>query len=521
MNRALASLAVLVALVPSAARAEEAPPPYVPPDFLAGTPPLPPGRDAAAALRLDLAEALRLAIANNLDVALERDALRIARLGIDVAGGGFEPALTAGYGHDSFDSPPETAQEGMPGEIVTSIDDSWRVGIQQRLPTGTQLQVDWGNGRSKSTGGTAVAPLNFRSTLTVGITQPLLRGFSLDLDIPRIAVLRARIASERERAQLVVAMTAVVERAEAAYWSVLQALYRYDLARRTYDAATAQLQLTRRQIEAGTLPRSDVIGAEATLAQRELELVQADEAIEQATDQLRAVLNLPREDWARPILPTDVPRFTAAGVTAESALAVALEHRPELAQLQLDLQASLLALRQADNDRLPQIDLGLSGTLVGQDASYAGALDQLGGADAKGWSVLVNLTWTPLGRASRAGAKIARAQHHQQQLRRDQVLQGVWVEVREAVRNQEGAERQLRAAARFRELAAQSLEVEQRKFLNGTSQNLFVAQRQDALASAQLAELDALLGHNRAAATLSRATGRLLADRQIEIAVGK
>lgn len=508
----------LVCVLGASAFAEEA---YTPPPFLTQTPPLPASADPKMAWRLDLAETLRIALRKNLDVVIERKAVHIAARGVDAAEGAlFEPTLTAGYGHSDSQSPPSTSQEGSAGEILNFTTDDWRLGVSKRFSPGTRLELDMTNGRAKSSLGTAVAPLNYRSTFSLGISQPLLRGFSTDLVVPQVDVLRARLASQRERAQLVIAVTDVITRTEAAYWNVLQALYRYDLAVRTQQGAEEQMAVTKRQIDAGTLAPSDAIGAESTFAQRRLEVVQAEQAIEQAWDALRAVLNLPREEWARPILPTDVPTFKAVGLTPEQALETAIGHRPELAQLDIDLKTALLSIRKSENDQLPQLDVGLSTALVGQDTEYGGALSQLGKADAWGWNVFVNFTWTPLQRASSAATEIARLQHEQTTVRREQVLQNVWFEVRDAVRDQTGAERQLRAATRFRELAEQSLAIEQRKFLTGTAQNIDVAQRQDAVARARLAELDALIAHNRATTTVLRATGRLLSERHIEIERG-
>src|SRR6185503_596276 len=230
-----------------------------------------------------------------------------------------------------------------------------------------------------------------------------------DLDVPRIEVLRAEIASERERYQLAVAAVDVVERTEAAYWDVVQALYRYDLELRSRKRAEDQLALTHRQIDAGLMPPSDLLSAESTLAQRSLQLLQAEQAIEQASDQLRAMLALPRDQWARPILPTEVPRFVAQNSRPEDMLVLALKNRPELSQLQLDLIAGELAVRKADNDKLPQIDVGLSASLTGQDAGYRGASDEIGRGDAPGYRVMLNMTWTPLRRATAAAAEIERA----------------------------------------------------------------------------------------------------------------
>lgn len=492
---------------------------YEPPDFMKEAPPLPAGVDAGAVWRLDLVEALRLAMHQNLGIAIERQSLQIARLGIGVVRGAFEPQLTLSADHSRADSPPETLQAGGVGEIVTSTSQDWTVAIAQRLETGTRLELDFFNNRSRSTAGTAVEPLNYRSALSLSVTQPLLRGFSTDLVVPRIDVLRAELGSERERQQLMVAAVDIVERTEDAYWDVVQALYRYDLQRRSRQRAEDQLALTHRQIDAGLLPPSDLIAAESTLASRRLQLLQAEQEIEAASDRLRAILNLPREQWSRPILPVDAPRFVAGTRRAEDMLAIALANRPELAQLDIDLRAEALSVRKADNDRLPQIDLRVTGSLLGQDATYGGALDELRRADAHGYSVLVNLVWTPLGRAARAAAEIERARLRTAALVREQAVQGVWLAVRDAVRTQRSAALQVAAAARFRALAAESLEVEQRKFLNSTSSNFIVAQRQEELAGAQLAELTAVLGHKKATAALLRATGRLLAERGIELDV--
>jgi outer membrane protein TolC len=438
---------------------------------------------------------------------------------VDVANGLFEPELDASYIHGSSRTPPTSAQEGMAGEILHFADDRWELGIRQRLQTGMQLSATWTSSRSRSSLGTAVEPLNYRSSVTVGVTQPLLRGFSLDLQLPKLAVLQAQIGSERERRQLSVVVAEVVERTEAAYWDVVRALYNYDLQRRSQTRAEEQLALTKRQIDSGVLPPSDLIAAESTLAQRQLQVVQSEQTIHAAWDQLRGILNLPREQWTRPILPSDVPHFEPHEISAEQALQTALGHRPEIEQMNLELQASELSVRKAENDKLPQIDLGLNGTVVGQDSMYGSALDQLGGFDARGWSVLVNLTWTPLRRATSAAAEIERTRHEVAVAQREQLVQQIWLAVREAVRNQDSAVRQVTAAAHFRELAAKSLEVEQRKFLNGQSSQLVVAQRQEELVAAQVSEVGAVLDHTKAVAALARATGELLQQRRIELSV--
>lgn len=517
--KSIPRLALLAALLASTPVAADEPAPYAPPDFITAEPPLPAGvaRDRAWALGLD--EVIQLALQHNLDVALEREQLSVAQRGIDLARGELEPVLSFGYRHGDFRRPPATLQEGT--DDVASIDDGLSLSYQQRFSTGLRLGVDVDATRTRSTAENALDPTDVRSVASLRLTQPILRGFSLDLDIPRVSILRARIASDRERRQLEVVIAEVVDRTEGAYWDVVDALYRLDLEVRSSGRAEEQLELTRRQIDAGILPPSDLIGAESTLAQRRLQQVQAEQAVEQAWDRLRQVVNLPRDQWDRPILPVERPRFEPRPLTAEEAMTTALANRPEREQLDLDARAAALAVRKADNDRLPQIDVGLTGTLLGQDGTYGGALSDLSGADTRGWQVSVDMTWTPLNRTARANADIERSHERSLAARREAALQGIWAEVKNAVRNQDSAARQVAAAARFRDLAQQSLDIEQRKFLNGTSSNFVVAQRQEELAQAQAAELSALLAHQKATTTLLHATGVLLTERGIALEGGR
>jgi outer membrane protein TolC len=267
-------------------------------------------------------------------------------------------------------------------------------------------------------------------------------------------------------------------------------------------------------------PPSDLIAAQSTLAQRQLALVEAEQTVETRWDQLRAQLNLPREQWARPILPSDVPGFTPDHSTSEDALQLAIHNRPELAQLDIDIKNEVLALRQAENNELPEIDLQFSASLVGEQPTYWSALDeQIDKRDAPAYTFAINLMWTPLMRQTRIAAAQERARMRIARITRDRGIQNIWGDVRDAVRTLASAERRVYAAKRFRELATQNLELEQRRYLNGQTQIIAIAQRQEELASAQGAELDAVVAHRKARATLLLATGKLLEARNVQLAV--
>lgn len=510
------------------ARAEvPAPPPaapattYEPPEFLREPPRLPERMDAATAKKLRLHDAIQIAVENNLSILLRREQLTGARASVGMSRGRFvEPTVIGGMTHTDAISPPSNVQEGAPGQLLNVRSEAWNVGLSQRVRTGTTFGLELSNNRAMSSLGNALNPVLYRSAFNFKLTQPLLKGFAFDLDVPYVDVLRAELGSERARQDVLAQMIATVRDTELAYWDVLLALKVYQVQRSSLALAEEQLRLTRRQIDAGILPPSDLIAAEGTLAQRGLGLVQAEADIEQAGDQLRRVLNLPRSTWTQPILPLDTPRFDDTPIAFDGALAKALANRPEWKQRQIDIDKAALDAKVAATERLPQLDASFTyGVLGQQTTSFRSVFDQLTSADAPVWTAGLNLTWTPFNVAADAQLASRRAAERAARTSQDQQLVDLQIELRAAIRNLETALRSVRAAGTFRTLAERSLDAEQRKFLNGTSSNFFITQRQNDVLTAQLAELSALIRHQKAMTTLNAATGVLLDDRRIRIDV--
>ncbi|HEY0711998.1 MAG TPA: TolC family protein [Polyangia bacterium] len=489
---------------------------YVTPDYLRKPPSLPPHLEGRRPKALTLAEAIETSLRRNLAIAFERERVREIETARSLALSAFEPTLQANAGRNRRETPPLTRQEGQAGQTLESTEDFWNLSLRERLPTGTELRLDFSNSRAKSSLGTAVAPELFRSGLSLGVVQPLLRDFSFTGRVQRAPVLRAQFASEtaKEDARLRALLT--VKATEDAYWSLVESWKTYEVNVLAYGLAEDQLALTRRQIGAGLLPDSDVIAVEGTVAQRQLAAVRAEAQIERAADQLRALLNLPPGEWEQPILPVDAPGFVHIELPFADALAKAESHRPEFGRARIDLRRIALDLQVAKNARLPRLDLNGSVGTVGQDQEYERALDQVSERKGPQWGVGVTLGWAPLGVGARAEIRRLESAARNNEIGREQLLLEMRTQIREALRAIETAERQLYASAKFRDLAERSLDVEQRRFLNGLSSNFFIAQRQAELAEARLSELGALIQHEKASSDLQLATGQLLEARQLK-----
>lgn len=455
---------------------------YTPPELFSRAPALPASYDASRALRLDLHDALRMAMRRHLGLVVQRKQVEASELSVlEAKWGLYEPTVD--------------------GSVAFGVASSWSASAGMTLPTGGRVSIGAGGGFGGDRGG----------AVTLSITQPILRGFSFDLAIPRYPILTARIGSQQQKLALEVTASAVVQETESAYWDVVYALYSHEVTMKSRQLAADTVALVERQIAAGMVAPSELANAKSRLAQTEVSVLHSAQSVERAWDALRTVLVLPLAEWSRPILPTDRPRFhPRPPVSEDTEYATALRHRAELKQTELGLEASALAIRKAENDALPQIDVGLQATVEDPSA-------------VNGWmratTGMVTLSWTPFGKQRSLAKKQAHLRREMELSNRDAQLQGIWNGVRAAVREHTASREELLAASQSRQAAATSLDLETKKYVSGGSSNLDVANVQSTLASAELTELGALIAYEKAQTTLYQATGVLLAQRHIDLEV--
>lgn len=491
---------------------------YTPPDFIRSTPPLPDRWSARKAVSISRHDAIEMALSRNLDVAFQRQSVRIVEQSHARALGGFEPRVHLWGGRSGSQSPPQNIQEGMPGQVYGSTADTWNLSISGMLPSGTQYSLDFLNSRTATEQANAVLPVRYYPALSLMLRQPLLSGFSLDGSIQMAPLSIARFATAKEREQARLQAMLVVKLTEDAYWTLKEKWKTYEVQRDAQAIAEKQLELTRRQISAGISASSELLSIKGRAAQVQLEVVRAEADIEDAADILRRLLNIPAEEWDQPLLPVDQPSFAREVVSFEVAFSRAQAARPDLKISHLDVQQAVLDLKLAQNRRLPQLTVQGAASVVGQDAEYGQALQQLAARSGWQWSAGLDLGWEPLGIKARADVRSQESAKFQRELSRERALVNIRSELRAALRGLDNAERQVYAAALSRELADRNLDIDHRRFLTGVQgvDNFKLAQRQSEQSSARLQELRALLQHERAQTQLLLAMGELLESRQVK-----
>ena len=501
--------------------------------------------DADPGVPLGLAEALRTALANNLDLVIARRDPQIAEAGIDVQKAAFDPVLgvTAEFARNDVD---ETISYStlVDDEIVVveedddSTTDSPLVGVSwaQSLKFGGRYDVTVralesdtspSIGFDQTTGFIVQSdPLYQQGSLALNFEMPLLRGFGTEVTTADIVLARSGLEISQEDLRLQAQST--LQSVENAYWDLLASIEALRVARESLSLAQDLLALNRKKVEVGTLAPIEITQAEAGVASREESVILAETAVENAEDELRQLLAVPKGDpsWFRRIVPTDRPEYREMDLDSDALLAKALERRPEIVTARKRLQDAELSERVAKNAVKHDLTLGASvgPTRSDYDVRLSYINQDLLPQDAKttmdelDWRIGLTYGIPVFNRAAKANYAVATLNREKSELGVQSVEQTIRVDVRRAVRSVDSGVKRVAAARANTVLQRRTLEAEQKKFDNGMSTSFEVLQIQTDLLNAQVAEIRAILDYTKALADLERAKGTLLEARGLALA---
>ncbi len=383
-----------------------------------------------------------------------------------------------------------------------------------------------------------LVPTTMVAGVQLTVRQPLLRNYGLRIN--RTAIEQARNSLGISEEQLRQRVMEVVEQVESAYWKLLGARRQLDVARASYKLAQDFLEDTKIKVEVGTLPEIEITTAEAEVADRDGNVIVAENAVHDAEDTLRALLHVPEgsREWNRPIVPVDRPVTDKVDVDLDEAIREALAHRPEVKVAELQLRNRELDTRYRKNQVRP--DLSLVGTWqatgnnydyypvivptvppqevwMRKDQGRSDAFSEIPDRDNSNWSIGFNLTVPIRNRRARADLARARLAGEQARLQVERTRQQVRVEVRQAVRDVESAFRRMASARANVVLQRKKMEAEQKRFENGLSTAFKVLQFQTDLRDAESRLINAAVDYNQALVRLLRVRGVLLEHRGIDV----
>ncbi len=484
---------------------------------------------------LSLEDCVLRALKNNLSVQVQVLNPELAIENLSRANEKFVPSLSMTYNKQDTEAASYSWIDAS-GSVITKAG-TYNFGMSESLPFGGTLGITLNNSRNDSNQKFQTINPRYSSTLRFNFSQPLLRGFGLDLS--RREILIARNNLDISEVQFEQTLADTIYNVEEAYWNLAYTIDNLEVRRQSLRLAQDLLEKNQRSVEVGTLAPMEILSAKAEVATREADIIQAEAQVKNAEDRLRTILNFtPAEVPEGSIVLKDKPSVGERKIGADEALAVALQMRPELRASRLGLKTENLNVSYARNQNLPDLSLsasywspGVSGDQIvylNNDpltgvvlriipGGGSAALKDATGFKYQNWSVGLTLS-VPI------GSVLSRAQYAQAKLNLQQALievknqeQQVTLEVRTAVRSVDSNYKRIQAYRVARELAEQKLAAEEEKLKVGLSTNFMVLSYQRDLSNARSNELQSIVAYNVSLALLDQALGTSLQAKNLRI----
>lgn len=330
---------------------------------------------------------------------------------------------------------------------------------------------------------------------TLSMTQPLYSGgrISTGLDIAR----NVRRAAEMEVLEAEADITLQVR---SAYFQAVLAQDLVGITQEAYALADAQLQQVELFQQQGTASEFDVLRARVERDNLEPSIVEAQNAVRLAELNLKRLTNIPAEQP----LELTTPLIPVMAEVDRAALGEALRQRPALDAMEQVVEARGGAVRIARAARLPSV--GASANF-----SYQAFPEGPFPADAqwmRDWSLGFQVS-IPIFTGLRTTGEIqqARAELMQAELQRDQVREGLEMELEAALGEFEAARSQIAAREATSEQARRTLELAELRFASGLATQLEISNARLLLEQARVNQAQALYSYLNALARLERVSG--------------
>ncbi|HUU90469.1 MAG TPA: TolC family protein [Phycisphaerae bacterium] len=467
--------------------------------------------------------ALLMALKNNQALVVERLTPEIARTWESEAAAVFDPVFSGTFGK-LYDKGERISAQGLKFDY-TGDSLVGEAGLTNFFPSGTNVTLGASTALVDRAADRVAVLGNLeqlvQSRVGLTVSQALLRGAGRSANLARVR--QARIDALASEYLLRGFVEMFVAEVEQAYWDCMLANLQIEIFNEAVGVAEKRLEATQQRIDAGTISRTERWAAEAGLARRREQLIDAQSDLKTAKLRLLRMMNpgagrFWEHDFELP-QPPNVPNEALEPDPAVY-VEVAMRMRPDLNEARLRVGQGTLEVVRTRNGLLPQLDLFVTWGKSGYAESFSESWQRLRGGR---YDLLFGVrAQVPLGNVA------ARAQHERAKLTRRQAEEAlenmgqlIQEEVRAACIEIERAEAQVEAtrATVKRRQATYDAEVERQNM--GRSTEFQVARAHRNLVDSKNTTAQAVIDYLKAFVELHRLTGSLLERRGIEAPGGE
>jgi outer membrane protein TolC len=280
-------------------------------------------------------------------------------LGTGTAVASYDPLIIGSVGAEHQTTPLANQQiYGVP--LLQLNTGQSNIGFAQAFPTGTSVSFEFNNGRQTTNSPFFNLSPVLNSMYRFSFQQQLLAGFGFgpNLRYLRIANNNKRISDIAFKDQVIATVTQI----ENIYWDLVSAYEQAQVNEHSLTFAQQSLDNAKKQLQLQSIPEMDVMRAEAEVSKRDQDLTIARTSLQLQELLMKNALTKSLDDpvlEAIPVVPTDRLQSVAAPANqaVQDLISQALRNRPELNETDVDLVNRQISRKAARNALLPSLSL--------------------------------------------------------------------------------------------------------------------------------------------------------------------
>jgi outer membrane protein len=344
---------------------------------------------------------------------------------------------------------------------------------------------------------TAVGPSASRDIydLSSSIVQPLFTGGAIlgNYRLEKFGVDISKADVETVKRDIVVLV-------REGYFNILRAEKFVDVGKQAVKQFEAQMEVAKAFFEVGITPKNDFLQSEVRLANARQTLVRVENDLALAKSSFNILL---RREINEPLEVVDILEYKPSTLRLEESLDEALRLRPEIKSAGLRVEQAKESVRIARSGFFPTISLS------GNYFRFSDEFDLRGDLRSERWTIETLATIT-LGDWGKTGYRVGenKVRVTQAEDSKDQVVEGIILEVKQAYLNMVTAEKNVGVAEKSIEQAEENLRMNEERYKYQVATATDVLDAVTLLAQARVNYYSALSDFNVAKARLDRAIGR-------------
>lgn len=464
-------------------------------------------------LRLTLQEAILQSLDNNAAFQVDRLTPALQRTYETEERAEFDPVLSGEFSKTRAKTS-EDVRGQADDEVASATSTGGALSLETLLPTGTTLGLEAGRTNSREDGFTSDTDTQ-ANQYGINVTQPLLRSFGPRVNLANLR--KAKLDTRISQYELQGLAEALVAEVEKTYWDYVLAERQIEIYTDSLEIAEQYINEIKERINIGKLAETELAAAEAEVARRREDLINANSNFANVRLLFIRLLNPGGSNrWTRELEILDKPLAAPLELgDVETRVQKALALRPEINEALLRIEKGDLEIIRTRNGLLPKLDLFIR---LG-NTSYSETFSSKNNLDGKEYAYEIGLQFEYA-----LGNRAKKAEHERALLSVEQAkemlnnLQGlVQVDVRSAYIEVERFREQTEATKATRKLREEALRVENEKFRVGKSTAFLVAQASRDLVASRISEVEAVVNHLKAQVDFFRLESSLLERRGIVI----